>query len=211
MSVRKGRNWGEPGSLSAGSPVVGTDAEVVAATSDAIAAGAIPDVGLVGGDLHRTLGSPRRTEGDLRAGRGIRYPIDLAEAVLTRDDGSTHRAVFCAHLLAVEGDRTLFGARTVAVMNAAFRASDNLGPRAHPGDGLLDLTDGRLGWWDRWQARRRLATGTHVPHPDLSVRRSRCFEIAFTRPATVVLDGVDHGPASAVWIGCLPDAIVVVA
>ena len=59
MGVRRGSPWGVPGALAAGAPVVDTDADLVEAVTDAVSRGEMPEVGLTGGDLHRSLGSPQ--------------------------------------------------------------------------------------------------------------------------------------------------------
>jgi hypothetical protein len=215
VPIARGEDWGVPGPLAPDAPVAPDDAALVAAlgagTGTGSPQGPPPEVGLTGGDLHRSLGSPRHDEADLRAGRGIRFPMDLAAATLRPAGGPALRRRFCAHLVAVEGGGALFRNRTVVVMNASFLGRDNLGPRAHPNDGRLDVTDGRLRWWDRRRARSRMPTGTHVPHPDLAVRRVRELAVEFARPATVRLDGVEVGTFTALEVVVEPDAVVVVA
>ena len=215
MPIARGEDWGVPGPLAPDAPVAPDDAGLVAALGAAagreLPPGPPPEVGLTGGDLHRSLGSPRHDEADLRAGRGVRFPMDLAVATLRPPRGPALRRRFCAHLIAVEGGGPMFRHRTVVVMNAAFVGRDNLGPRAHPDDGVLDVTDGRLNWWDRRRARARMPSGTHLPHPDLAVRRVRELAVEFGRPATVRLDGVAVGAFTALEVAVEPDAVVVVA
>ena len=52
------------------------------------------------------------------------------------------------------------------------RAHD-VAPRAHPNDGRFDVVEvsAAMPARARLQAWRRLATGTHVPHPDITTRR----------------------------------------
>ena len=45
----------------------------------------------------------------------------------------------------------------------------------------------------RWQARRRLPTGTHVPHPAIRTRRLREASWPFDPPLRLWVDGVAHG------------------
>lgn len=215
MPIARGEDWGVPGALAPDAPVAPDDAGLVAALGPRLgtgpSSGPPPEAGVTGGDLHRTLGSPRHDEADLRAGRGIRFPMDLAVATLRPSEGPALRRRFCAHLIAVEGGGALFRHRTVVVMNGAFVGRDNLGPRAHPNDGRLDVTDGRLRWWDRRRARGRMPHGAHLPHPDLAVRRVRELVVEFGRPATVRLDGVEVGTFAALEVAVEPDAVVVVA
>jgi hypothetical protein len=206
MTIRRGRDWGAPGRLATDAPVVATDAGLAAAWE----AGA-REVGLVGGDLHRTLGSPRHDEASLRRGEGTRCAVDMGEAELTRADGRVEVLHFVAHAVATTGPGPLFRARTVVAMNATHRGGQDLGPRAHPNDGLLDVTDGRLGLGESLRAYRRMPTGSHLPHPRLTTSRTRELTVDLPGGARVALDGVAAGRAVRLVLRCLPDALVVVA
>ncbi|MHB1138015.1 MAG: diacylglycerol kinase family protein [Microthrixaceae bacterium] len=221
MTIRRGASWGAPGSLPADAPVLEDDRSAAAVLQAAYDAGeALPVIGLVGGDLHRTMGSPRHDAAALREGRGMRFPIDLGllepdpGSDSDADPGSVHRPgarLFLAHLVArTTTSGGLWRGRTVVVMNAAFVGTANLGPRAHPNDGRLDVTDGSLGWTDRRAARRRAPSGAHVPHPALTERRVRSLDIGATTPMQLVLDGVDVGRSRRWRVRCLPDAAEVV-
>jgi hypothetical protein len=222
VTVRRGEDWGSRGPLAPDAAVVTADADLIDAvvgglarrptTSGAVCANvpAPPEVGLMGGDLHRTLGSPRHTAAELREGHGMRLPIDICAVELLEESGPNRSLYFCAHLVATEGRGRLFAGRTVVAMNAAFRGEENLAPRAHPGDGLIDTLEGSLGFADRVRARRRLVTGTHVPHPSLTTRRVTEAGFEFSSPTRIVLDGRDPVHARVFRIRCLPDAVTVV-
>ena len=97
------------------------------------------------------------------------------------------------------------------VANAQYVGSWNVAPRAHPGDGLLDaVLVGDMSLRDRLVARRRVVTGSHLPHPAITVRRRSSHEWTFDRPLRVRLDGVDAGRASHIAVRVEPDAAVVV-
>lgn len=127
---------------------------------------------------------------------------DLGSVLL---DGRIHW--FTAHLVA---RRSRLTGRCVAVMNAAFLGSSNLGPRAHPGDGLLDVSDGNLGPIQRLGAARRLRTGTHLPHPDIATSRVAAFSTTFERPVPVLLDGEHAGTVRKLAVRVEKDALRVV-
>ena len=125
MPISKGTPYGEPGDLPAGAIVVRSDAEAAAALREARRdRRPVPALGLLGGDLARTLGGGRGS--DLQ---GVRFTVDLGEALL---DGRLH--LFVAHLVA----STRLWTRAFVAMNAQWLGDWNLGPRAHPNDGLLD-------------------------------------------------------------------------
>jgi len=180
MTIRKGEPWGQPGVLPEGSPVVHSDAQLRALVERCRRRGEeLPVVGLLGGDLCRTVGGPgdqrRLTDG------GVLLPIDVVRAEI---DGATHW--FCAHLVA---RRSWWWGRAAVVMNGQWLGDWDLGPRSHPNDGIVDLTDGNLPLGDRREARRRARTGTHVPHPALQVARRSTHELGFDPPLDVWLDG----------------------
>lgn len=160
----------------------------------------VPVLGLAGGDLCRTLGG----RGDLArlAAGGALLTCDLGSVLL---DGRIHW--FTAHLVA---RRSWLAGRVLVVMNAAYLGRWNLGPRAHPGDGLLDISDAGLSLRQRLAAWRRLPAGTHLPHPAIATTRRAAFSTTFERPVPVLLDGVPVGRASTITVRVESDALTVV-
>ena len=202
MPIRPGEDWGEARRLPSDGLVVATDAEATEIVTAARRAGSpIPTLGLVGGDLCRTVG-----------GRGDRTRLDHADAVTLRCDvGSAlldGRLVwFVSHLVL---RRSWLRGPIVAVMNAGHLGRWELAPRAHPGDGRLDIVEADLGLIDRLKAWRRLPAGAHVPHPGISTRRVAAAQFDFTRPMRVDIDGVGSGTVQHASIRVEPDALDVV-
>lgn len=190
MTIRAGEDWGEPYRPTGDEPEARTDAEVVAAHR----AGTAPAL-VRGGDLYRTLGGRPAPE-------PLRLPIDLLEVAV---DGG--RFLAAAHV--VVRNRWWSG-RCAVVMNAAWLGEWYLGPRAHPDDGVADITVGALGPRDRLRARRRAPSGSHVPHPALTVRRTGQAELHFERPTAVWVDGIPAGRTTRLQVRVLPDATSVV-
>jgi YegS C-terminal NAD kinase beta sandwich-like domain len=229
VSIRKGEAWGSAGSLDPAAAVYASDAAAAAALQQVVdglgpgadpdeplAPGALGELGLIGGDLHRTLGAPRHDEAQLRAGEGMRFPCDVGLVELDDHGSGRRRLVFVAHLVAHQsgparvGDTRWWRGRTLVVLNAAFVGDANLGPRAHPDDGRLDVTDGALSWTDRRRAVRRHALGSHVPHPQLAERRTRDLTVQAERPLQLELDGVAVGRATELRVRCWADAVTIV-
>jgi hypothetical protein len=209
MTIKKGEPWGEPGELDAHGHVVASDVEL----ADLLQAyrdtqELVPVIGLLGGSLHRTLGSPQRDEAALRSGEGYLFTIDVGILGYEDPEGESHEVLFVAHLLALTDPKMrLWKGRSVIAMNAGFVGDLNLGPRSHPNDGRLDVTDGQLRGAQRKQALRRAPSGAHVPHPELSESRvSSRFEVSGETRFHFSADGRPQGNSREFWIMCLPDA-----
>lgn len=217
MTIEKGGVWGEPwnGVVPFDDvPVAADDAELaefLARASDRSGDESPEGRALVRprrGDLLRTIG----LDGPRDDTQSHRYPVDLVIAHLQRGNGETVSAPFVAHLTV--RDRRLTGigpGLSLAVMNAAWLGPLRLGPRAHPNDGLVDITEGTVGLFQRREANRRAVSGSHLPHPELSTSRRSTWGRTWPRPVAIWLDGRRIGRFERVQIEVVPDAGVVVA
>jgi YegS C-terminal NAD kinase beta sandwich-like domain len=199
VTIRKGEPWGEVGPLPDDAVVVRSDAEAREVVTEARRAGEpIPPLGLLGGDLCRTLGGSG-DEAHLRSDAATILPVDLG-AVLV--DGRLQW--FVAHLVA---RGTWWNGRVVTAMNAQFIGAWDVAPRGHPNDGRLDVLDGDPSLGVRWQVRSRLVTGTHVPHPAIEERHVSALQVDLERATTIHLDGVAVGSARSLSLRVEPDAL----
>ena len=203
MTLERGQPWGSTAPLPDDGIIVASDTEAASAVATARAAGrAVPVLGLVGGDLCRTLGGT----GDaarLRTSDAVTLPVDIAEVDV---DGDVH--VFLAHVIA---RRSWWRGQVWAAMNAEWLGRWDIAPRAHPGDGLLDTFDASLGLRDRARARRRLETGTHLPHPAIEQHRVPAARVALDEPLDIWVDGRRIGRARSLSVrvtGELVDVVV---
>lgn len=194
MTIRKGEPWGEPVDRPADLHVLGSDAEV----AEAVRTGAPGPIGLSAGDLHRAVGAPPPR------GKMQRLPIDVLDVTA---DGRTF--VAAAHVVA---RRRWWSGRIVVATNVDHIGDWNLAPRAHPNDGRFDVleVDPDMTVRQRWQARTRLDTGTHVPHPMISVRTATTMAWTFARPQGIWVDGVRVAEASELSVALRPDAAAVI-
>jgi hypothetical protein len=201
VTIEKGKSWGEPGALPDAGVVVKTDA----AARQALEAARrdrepFPVLGLLGGDLCRTLGGPG-DEARLRGAEATTFTVDVGEVLI---DGRLH--FFVAHLVA----RRALWRQCFVAMNAQWLGPWNLGPRAHPNDGLLDTYDAHLTWADLPKVRARLPQGAHLPHPRIVQRRTAAMQVEFPAPRPVWLDGELAGEGTTLAIRLHPDALRVV-
>lgn len=202
IPMQRGEDWGECGPLPENGIVVRSDAEARSVVADARRRGVDPPpLGLAEGDLARTLGG-RGDVGRLHGDDATRLRIDVGAVLL---DG--RKDWFVAHLIA---RRSWLNGRTVAVMNAEWYGSWSLGPRAHPGDGLLDISDATLSTRQRLLARRRVQSGAHLPHPAIATSRTAAWQAEFERPLTVWLDGQRIRPVEHLSVRVEPGALQVV-
>lgn len=192
-------DWGENGALPEDGIVATTDR--AAALVIANAHDGIPAIGLIAGDLRRTLGG-RRGRGQLRQPDATRAVVDYG---LVRFDDQ--ELPFVAHVVA---RRSLLRGRLIAVMNAAFVGSWNVAPRAHPGDGMFDVVDSALSLTDRLKARRRLPAGTHVPHPGIHQKRGTSFDFTLESPLDLWVDGRKIARVGEFSVVLVPEAVPVV-
>ena len=84
-------------------------------------------------------------------------------------------------------------ATTVVVANGQFLRTADLVPRGHPGDGWAEVQVFALGRRERAEMRRRLPTGTHVPHSRIAAGRARSVDVEVATRLPVEVDGRRRG------------------
>ena len=182
-----GVDFGTPGEIPADALTADSDAAAGRIVAEARRAGrAIPPVVLAGGDLARTLGvatgGPATSPSPAPGSAGTRVAVDVGAALV---DGQLHW--FVAHLVA---RRSWWWGRLLVAANASFIGRWNTAPRSHPGDGRLDVFDADPPLMVRLAARRRLPSGTHVPHPRITQRRIEASQYDLDPGLDLYLDGV---------------------
>jgi len=193
VTIKPGEDWGEVVDLPADAVVAADDAALAAH----LAAADGRPVRVVGGDLAASLGGPGR------GGTVRRVPIDVLRVVA---DGLAHVAV--AHVIV---RRSWWRGAIHAAMNVEHYGAWDVAPRAHPNDGRFDVVevDAAMRLRERWEARRRLPSGTHVPHPLITTRRATEVTWTFEAPRQLWIDGRPTGEVRSVRVTIDPDAAVV--
>jgi hypothetical protein len=198
VTIQKGQPWGVSSPLPPSSPTVSSDAGL----GEVLAAGRPwPVVGLLGGDLCRTLGG-RGDAARLRSAEAMTFPVDALAVSL---DGGP--PVWCvAHVVA----RSWGWRRAFIAANAQWIGAWNVAPRGHPDDGRVDTLAWRLGWRDARNVMARLPQGAYLPHPGITTSAGPSASVSWDRPRRVWIDGVVVGRARSVTVIVEPDALRVV-
>ncbi|NNE10992.1 MAG: hypothetical protein HKN41_01970 [Ilumatobacter sp.] len=193
MTIRKGEPWGEP--VERPDDLIRFDSD--AGLASALAADPMGAFGVAAGDLHTALGGPP----DRREMQ--RLPVDAMRVVTDRAEMHA-----IAHVVA---RRSWWRGPILVVANVGHIGDWNVASRAHPNDGRLDVVtvEPAMTMRQRWEARRRLPAGTHVPHPHIAVRSATTVEEVFERPMKITVDGRDVGHSRLLRVDVLPDAHVV--
>lgn len=203
--IRKGEDWGERATLPPDRPIITSDGELHRYLQDTMAADPqlpLDPIGLLGGDLCKTLGGAGRRD-RLASDEAMTLACDLVEARL---DG--RRWWFAGHLVA--RSTWLTGHLTFA-MNGAWRGDWNVAPRSHPGDGRIEIVSTSMTAPNRLKGWRRINHGGHVPHPDISVTKVKRYEDDHRgRPRRIELDGAAVGRAAKIELRVLGGALPVV-
>lgn len=200
MTIERGGAWGRAAPLADGAPLVASDAELRAHVEAHRRRGTvIGPVGLVGGDLWTTLGAPVGGVARVHGDEARTVPVDVVSVLL---DG--RQFWFVSHLVA---RRSWWFGRVLVAMNGEWLGDWDLGPRAHPDDGLVDVYDTSMAFGERLKARSRLRTGSHLPHPEIAHRRCRAGQWTFDPARDVWLDGTRVGRVGEVALRVEPDAM----
>ena len=189
MTIEKGMPWG----VAVPSP---TDLRIAPTDRDArefVVAQrergtTLQPLGLGGGDLARTMGG----------GHG-RFPgtVTKAQVDLLRVRAGERVTWAVAHVVA---RRSWQRGEVLLAMNAEFYGDYDVAPRSHPNDGKVDIVHVAPGmsWRARRAAAKRARTGTHLPHPQLSIRQVADYSVHFARPLVIWVDGVRWGTAAEI-------------
>lgn len=185
MTIRRGDDWGERAPLPSDIVVVSRDQDATNHLRDG------RPVLLSGGDMFRTLGGTGT--GPAEAGEGVRVTLDLMRVVVR---GVTFTALSHVVIRRPWWRGGPFRRRVTAVMNAQYMGDRDIAPRGHPNDGRMEIVevDSSTRARQRLAAWRRARTGTHLPHPSITVRSATSFQATVDdHRSVVIVDGVRVG------------------
>lgn len=97
-------------------------------------------------------------------------------------------------------------ATSLLVMNGQYLRGHDVSPRGHPGDGVAEAQLYALPPTTRRPMRARLATGAHLPHPAITIRRAHHLLVRAGRPVPVEIDGTPAGRTTELELTVRPAA-----
>ena len=215
MTVRPGQSWGTEASGPPDFEVTGGDRTLADALGRGLTDPLVRFSAAAGSDLARAVGLVAGAEPT-----GMALPLD----VLTVAGSATMQAVNSIVIgvtpdrlrswhrpagLSVEIDGASVDATqatSLVVMNGQYLRGLDVSPRGHPGDGVAEAQLYALPPGARRAMRTRLATGAHVPHPAITIRRARRIVVRASRPADLEVDGAPAGQISDLEIALRPAA-----
>ncbi len=194
MTIEKGAAWGEH---------IQTPPRIVSVNSDRELAQCDPKdfVSLQSGDLFHALGSPHSVVGSAKC---ILVHVDALECRVEFNDESFQ--ILAASSVVVGSWWSSSG--YLCLTNGGMFGGLDLTPRAHPNDGKWDLLrlSSTMGFRQRMIARRRSKTGSHLPHPEISVQRLSRFSFERnSRTQRLSIDGAMVKHWSTIHCEVLPD------
>ncbi len=198
MTIHKGSSWGVAAPFPVDAPIASSNKELLQLVNDGERL-----VGLRGGDLFRTAGGGHDR---LRQNDPTNLPMHLPVDVIDVELDEARAARFVTHMIGHSRTWRIM----LAAMNVDFWRSYQLGPRSHPGDGVIDLYTARLGAGDLFKVAPRAKLGTHVPHPRIELQRSTDVSVVLPKPIRLWTDDVSVGLARSIRCTVQPDQLTVV-
>ncbi|NQV96625.1 MAG: hypothetical protein HQ486_02410 [Acidimicrobiaceae bacterium] len=207
MTIRKGANWGRqiarPDNLVYCNDDTGAS---ILITNNLLKSLELPTIAIRKSNLARVLGID-----------GAKVTPDTTTKVL-----STLFDLIRVDYLTVKGTPiTVFGlgyallrnswwhGEIVAVLNESFIGDWDCAPRAHPNDGKLDvvIVSSKMKPSQRLLASRRVRSGTHIPHPGITIAQQTYFETTIGAPKMLIVDGRQISTVKACEFTVIPDAV----
>lgn len=170
MTIQKGEEWGRQGTVPSSFIIAEDD-------SDAATQPPHTPFALCRGDMFTALGNPRLP---VHHAECMILPVDAMECTISFTNGETEEVNAISHVAVGSWWR----GRLIVVSNSGFWCGLNISPRSHPNDGGFDTftMSSDMPFQQRFLARRRSRTGTHLPHPNIKVVREKSCVITRESP-----------------------------
>jgi hypothetical protein len=221
--IKPGEEWGRPASAPADLEIAGGDADLAAAvagrpgvlvrfrpdaTSDlAGAVGLEPGAGGVGVDPGVELDLDLlRLDAD--PARDSSVPGAVNMVVVGRPPDALGPWVRCFGAnVRIDGRPVFHGpCTTIVIATGQFLRGLDVVPRGHPGDGRAEVQIYAVPRRQRRALTARLATGTHVPHPNITQRSGSRITVSVDRRVALEIDGRPAPGVDEVAVTVVPAA-----
>jgi hypothetical protein len=191
--IRRGQPWGEPSYMSD---------DVIIVENDLVLARTNPTnrVFLTGGDIARSLGEPQVPAVGSAC---TEVTIDAMVCDIKRNDDQSTLLVAASSVIV----GNYWKGRHLIVSNAGWIGDSNVAPRAHPNDGKVEMLTmhSDMTLRQRFLARRKMNTGVHLPHPDLSSAQISIAVIESKGREILVIDGDKVANWTSISLTVQPD------
>ena len=204
MTIRKNEDWGVTVTRPENLVICETDAAASQlATNYFLQQKPIPAIAITRSNLSRALG----TKGaDIDSQNMQATTFDLIEITFA-DDWKTGQRVLALGYGVLR--KSWWSGEIVAAMNTSFIGDWDCAPRSHPNDGKFDLltVKSEMKPTQRLIASRRLRLGTHLPHPQISVKQLTSFEADCSAEPNLYVDNRKFVCVNQCKFRLLPDAL----
>ena len=191
--IRRGQPWGIPTVMSDDVLIVEND-QVLSNTDRTCR------VVLTGGDISHSLGNPVVP---VAGSACTEVAIDAMLCDITSTTSRLIQAVAASSIVV----GSYWKGRHLIVSNAGWIGDSNIAPRAHPNDGKVEMLTitSHMSLRQRILARRKMQTGTHLPHPDLSSIQIATQLIVRQNREKLMIDGKRIDDWASISIRVEPD------
>jgi hypothetical protein len=209
--IKPGDEWGTPATGPADLDITGGDCDLATAVSDR------PGVRV---SFHPDSSSD--LAGAVGLGSHPVHDLEVSLDLLRLDDGRTaaNMIVLGSPPDEIRRFARRFGANvrvderpvfhgpcsTVVIATGQFRRGLDIVPRGHPGDGRAEIQVYAVRGRDLRTLRTRLATGTHVPHPEITQRTGSRVTVTTGRKVRMEIDRRRAPATDFVELTVVPDA-----
>lgn len=179
MTIRKGEEWGRR-------DIVPPSFFIAEDDADAASQPAGTPFALCRGDMYNALGLPRLP---VHHQECTIISIDALMCDIAFTNGSSE--IVKAFSQVAIG--SWWNGRHIIATNSGFSRGLHIAPRSHPNDGEFDIVmlGEKMPLRQRFIAKRKAKTGTHVPHPDITIKRASSCLFSRERPQErLSIDGV---------------------
>ncbi len=204
MTIRKNEDWGSTVVRPENLVICETDAATSQLATDFyLQQKPMPAIAITRSSLSRTLGK----EGSNVNSQNMQAtPFDLIEVTFVDASMIEQKVLALGYGLL---RKSWWRGDIVAAMNTSFIGDWDCAPRSHPNDGKFDLlaVNGEMKSTQRLIASRRLKFGTHLPHPQISMKQLTSFDADCSAKPNLYVDNRRFMSVNQCKFRLLPDAL----